>query len=264
MQEREIDMALSEEQRLAFWQWPAMRALCVQGLAFLLVQLLRALSEPLALDAPALAWAGVQGGLALLLAWKWLAHWWRPIQLGFAPAIVLVQWLQLPPGIFLTGFLLMALLFWSCFRTQVPYFPSNRASHKAVAALLPTGPFRFLDVGSGFGGMVTDFSRRRPESRFEGVEVAPLPWLASVLRARLLGAGARLQRRDYHTLDLGGFDVVYCYLSPAAMPALWRKARREMRAGSLLLSNAFLIPEAPQPQVVETDSAGGRLYVWRM
>ncbi len=249
---------------LGFLQLPAMRALLIQSVAFLCIQLLLELTEPLALEQASLTWALAQGGLALLLSWKFLAAWWRPIQLGFVPAIVLTQGLQLPPGIFLVGFIFMALLFWSCFRTQVPYFPSNRASHEAVAKLLPKEPFHFLDVGSGFGGMVTDFSRRRPESRFDGVEVAPLPWLVSVIRSRLQDASAHFQRRDYRTLDLSRFDVIYCYLSPAAMPALWCKARREMRAGSLLISNEFTIPDAPMPTIMETGASGRRLYIWRM
>lgn len=241
-----------------------MRALLIQAVAYLGIQLLQGMTDPYALQLPFLGWALAQGGVAMLLSWRILAVWWRPIQLGFTPAIVLTQELQLPPEIFLVSFIVMSLLFWSCFRTQVPYFPSSRASHEAVAKLLPEKPFHFLDVGSGFGGMVMDFSRQRPESSFEGVEVAPLPWLVSVIRSHLQQTSAHFQRRDYRTLDLSRFDVIYCYLSPAAMPALWRKARQDMRVGSMLISNEFIIFEAPMPTIIETGSSGRRLYIWRM
>jgi hypothetical protein len=49
------------------------------------------------------------------------------------------------------------------------------------------------------------------------------------------------------------------------MPALWEKARREMRAGSLLVSNTFVVPGVAPDRVIEVDDTrGSRLLVWQM
>jgi predicted O-methyltransferase YrrM len=50
-------------------------------------------------------------------------------------------------------------------------------------------------------------------------------------------------------LDFAQFDVVFAYLSPAAMPELWKKAQREMRPGSLLISYEFPI-EGVEPNLI--------------
>lgn len=55
--------------------------------------------------------------------------------------------------------------------------------------------------------------------------------------------------------------MVFAYLSPAAMPALWSKAQREMRAGSFLASYEFEIPEASGIKTIRTTEGGPLLYL---
>ena len=202
---------------------------------------------------------------ASLSRWKRLATWWLVMQLIFVPAIFAGAMLHLPPNIYLFAFLLFVLLYWSTFRTQVPFYPSGRAAWIAVSKLLPSaGPIRFIDVGSGFGGMILHLAARRHDSVFIGIELAPLPWLTSYVVGRLARSRGKFIRDDYNRLDFGDFDVVFAYLSPAAMPALWHKARAEMRPGSLLFSYEFPIPGA-ESQITNITVANGRnLYSWTM
>jgi hypothetical protein len=49
------------------------------------------------------------------------------------------------------------------------------------------------------------------------------------------------------------------------MPALWAKARREMRPGSLFVSLAFDVPGVEPEEIVPvSDQARHTLYVWKM
>jgi SAM-dependent methyltransferase len=243
---------------------PAVQALLLQCAAF---PLTLAAVYLLARAGVTFGFAGValvQGGFACLLsALRKLASWWLAIQLLFPLALQQTHTLSLSPLLFLAGFLFLLTLYWSTFRTQVPYYPSGRRVWEEVARLLPQGrQVRTIDIGSGLGGLVLELARRRPESQFEGIELAPLPWLISSLRARLAGSSARFLRGDYEALDFGHYDAVFAYLSPAAMSALYRKAAREMRPGTILLSYEFLIREkAPDLDIVPTGG-GPSLYVW--
>lgn len=208
----------------------------------------------------------LQGGIAAAISYlSRLAPWWLFIQAVFPIALVTTLSLHLPPGIFLGVFAILVAVYWSAFRTQVPFYPSGRAVWRAVAAALPADrPVRFVDVGSGFGGLVLHLSAMRKDGAFIGVEVAPLPWFASMLRCWIGRSKARFLRADYSNLDLGAYDVVFAYLSPAAMPALWRKANVEMRSGTLLLSYEFDIPGV-KPQIISIPADGGPvLYGWHI
>src|SRR5450830_39241 len=208
----------------------------------------------------------LHGALAAgIAALRRMASWWMPILFFFPPAAVLVNALQLPPLLFLAVFLFLLLLFWSTFRSQVPFYPSGLKTWDAVLALLPPGrALRVIDIGSGLGGAVLHLARVRPDSRFTGIELAPLPWLVSHLRAWATRSRGAFIRGDYTQLEFADYDVIFAYLSPAAMTALWQKARAEMRAGTLLLSYEFVIEGVKADIAVQPKENGPVLYGWHM
>ncbi len=243
---------------------PAVQAALIQALALVpTIGLLKLAAYPQFVP-PLVAAAVLQGVFAGLLTWVWgLDAWWRPIQLLFPAALLGADALHPPAPVLFGAFAFLLLLFWSTFRTQVPYYPSSRAVWRAVANVVPADrPFALIDIGSGLGGLVIDLAGRRPDSQLCGIELAPLPWLVSVVRARLTGSPARFVRGDYERLDFAGFDVIFAYLSPAAMPALWQKAVREMRPATMLISYEFNIAAKAPDKIVTPAGSGPPLYIW--
>lgn len=243
---------------------PAVRAMLIQCGALPLTLAIVYLMASFRLPADYLTLALVQGLVAALLTWKLaLAGWWRAIQLLFPLAVLTALALQLPSWLFGAGFVLLLGWYWSTFRTQVPYYPSGPAVWDAVRQLLPPDrAARVVDIGSGLGGLTLYLARVRPDVDALGIELAPLPWLLSWLRARLGRSRARFLRGDYEHLDFSQFDLVFAYLSPAAMPGLWRKARAEMRPGSMLVSYEFVIEEMPPQSIIHATAGGIPLYIW--
>jgi hypothetical protein len=210
-------------------------------------------------------WALVQGAIAMRIATLGgAARWWPPLHLAFAPALVWAQALQLTPAWWAAAFVTMMALFGSTFRTQVPLFLTARQVRVHLGALLEADRrIRFIDLGCGLGTVIAALKKMRPESDFDGVELAPLPFLVSRLIAGR--AGCRVERRDLMAVDLSRYDVVYAFLSPAPMGALWDKARQEMRPGCLFVSLGFAVPHIEPQQVIRVSGAPRHtLYVWRM
>ncbi|WP_137719251.1 class I SAM-dependent methyltransferase [Methylobacillus flagellatus] len=207
-----------------------------------------------------------QGAIALTLACLLgLAWWWRGMLLLFPLVVYTVQQLALPSAFYLVLFLLFLTLYWSTYRTQVPFYPSRLPVWRQVTQLLPAeGEVHMIDIGSGLGDLAMHVAAQRPCARVTGIEIAPLPWLLSWLRARWRRSAAAFTRGDYQVLDFARYDLVFAYLSPAVMPALWQKASREMRAGSQLVSYEFDIPGAPAPScAVRPLPDKPALYIWR-
>jgi SAM-dependent methyltransferase len=207
----------------------------------------------------------LQGVLAAVLgSCLRLPAWWIPLNLLFIPAAALVHRLGLPPSPFLFAFVLLALVFWTTFRTRVPLYLSSRDASEKLADLVPVAEgVRVLDLGCGLGGLLQQLAGLRPLARLEGVEIAPLPALVAWLRLRSV-PHCRIYRRDLWRLDLAQYDVVYAFLSPAPMSALWDKVRREMRPGTLFVSNSFPVPGVGADRVIALVGRGARsLYVWQ-
>jgi len=232
-----------------------------------------------AAGAVVLARTGFVGGLWPLVATQaliaassaWMlrsARWWLPMHLGFLPAVVLAHGLTrqlgLHPAWYLAAFVLLLLIYWTSFRTQVPLYLSNRATAQTVGHLLPTGPARMLDIGAGTGSLLRPLAQARPDCQFTGIELAPAPWLLG----RLLAAGASnidWRRNDLFAPSWADYDVVYAFLSPVPMPAVWAKAQAEMKPGSLLVSNSFAVPGIdPEQRIEVTDRRGTQLYLYRI
>jgi len=242
---------------------PLYIALTAQALGFAVALALRWLAGP-AWPATPFALAGLQGlsaaAISHLLGAPW---WWVPIHLVFLPAALALRGLGITPWWYLVGFALLLLIYGRTDRSRVPLYLSNRITAQAVADLLPTGPVRMIDLGCGDAGLLCRIARARPDSRFVGIEHAPLTYLWARLRALGL-SNVEIRRGDFWREDLGPYDLVYAFLSPVPMTALWAKAQAQMRPQGLLVSNSFEVPQtAPELALQLNDRRATRLWCYR-
>ena len=245
---------------------PVLLALASQGVAFLLLALLAGLlagRHPV----PFWVWFMAQGILAALLAGLWgLGRGWQafqvllPFALAWQLGHVAPSWLY--PAL-LAGFLL---IYGGGLLTRVPLYNSSRAAWWALLELVPEGEgARMADLGAGLGGPLGFLARSRPEVRFTGIEASPVVWLVARLRTWPVRDRCSLRFGSLWNLSLTEFQVVYAFLSPVPMPKLWAKARREMRPGSLLVSNTFEIPGVkPEREIPLPGRRDARLLVYRL
>lgn len=212
-------------------------------------------------------WATLQGLLASLVSFlARMPLWWIPIHLLFLPLSIATLALDISPLWFLVLFMGMWLVYGKTYKTQVPLYLSSKHVPDALESLLPQNKnFSFIDVGSGCGGLLKNLAGIHKNGRFYGIEAAPIPFLISRLRNMLSVSGCQIVWGDFWQHDFSQYDVVYAYLSPVPMESLWQKARREMRPGSLLISNTFTIPGIePYKSIPLNDFSNSTLYLWKI
>lgn len=247
---------------------PALRALLAQLLSAVCIWLMLLALFQLA-NARVPLWGVVilQGGGAAAIGMRLgLSRWWVPINLGFVPALALMYMLSLPAWAYALLFVLLLLFNWNSFGERVPLYLSGEPAMQALATMIEEqgGTVSFIDLGCGLGGTLSQLARRFPQARFEGVETAPLSFAWAWLRTLGL-RNCRIRYRNLWKQDLARFDLVYCFLSPAPMAALWVKALAEMKADARLVSNSFEIPDTPPSKTIALkDWRDSRLLVWVM
>jgi hypothetical protein len=247
---------------------PSIVAFLLQLSAILITSLLAHLAN-FSLDP--IIFALLSGLLAAVFSYlAGLARWWLLIQFLFAPALVLMLRLNIPPVIFLLAFLLMLLVYWSTFRSQVPLYLSSQKVWQTLEELLPEAAqekrFSFMDIGSGMGGVLMHLATARQDGNYHGIENAPLPYLLSLLRIKLgQYRNCQVQWGSLWGCDLKPYDVVFAYLSPVPMEQLWHKVKNEMRPGTLFISNSFAVAEhPPQYSITLDDMHHSTLHIWHM
>jgi hypothetical protein len=246
---------------------PAFIALLIQGCALLLVWIfVKLILLCWAINLSPLSFVVLQAVSAVTLTYfVSMASWWRWIQLGFPLALYGMSQFHVPSDLYLIGFLFTLSLYWTTFRTQVPFFPSRPIVWQKVAEIIPLEkPIQFIEIGSGLGDLSMYLANLRPDTKICGVEVAPLPWLISKFRAYLRKSKVIFKLGNYHQYNFNEYDVVFAYLSPVAMGALWQKASKEMRKGSLLISYEFDIFGISPSEIIPAAENGPKIYIWKM
>jgi len=191
--------------------------------------------------------------------------WWRYIHFIFPLALCITLRFDIPNYVFLGAFILSVSLFWTCFKTQVPFYPSSVLIRDQIASLIPDNRLsRVIDIGSGIGDFSLALAQQKPAALVSGVEIAPLLWVISTLRAKFRKSRAVFTLGSYQKIDFSNYDIVFAYLSPAAMDGVRIKAQAEMRTHALLVSHEFPIPHLRPIKIFQNALTIKKTYVYRV
>jgi hypothetical protein len=191
-----------------------------------------------------------------------MPRWWLWIQailpfglwLGLSQSVIPFYWF----GIIA---LLLMLIFSNALSDRVPLYLSNRITHRALAQLVAEYNIKTaVDLGSGLGGVVRALAKQGVTTT--GIEFSPILSMISNRICNWLSLG-HIIRGDMWAQDLSSYDLVYVFLSPVPMPAIWQKARSEMKVGCVLVSNSFEIPNIEPDDIWElADKRRTQLFIY--
>lgn len=220
-------------------------------------------SPPIVGAAPLVALLGQALVAGALARWSRLPPVWQLLNLALPCAAwgALIGAVPTAPlaVVGIVALLLYAPTFW----TRVPYYPTSTPTYAALLDLLPTDrPFQLLDIGCGFAPLLRYLAGHRPHGTFTGVEISPLAFLGAWLKS-LPHHRVTIRWRSFWRIDLSRYDVVYAFLAPGPMPTVWDKVVREMRPGTVFISNTFPAPAEPDEVRAINDARGARLYIYR-
>jgi hypothetical protein len=168
----------------------------------------------------------------------------------------------------LVGAVLITLsLAWFTVRLGISPMPSSGKACRAIESIVKTGNPGSIayELGSGWGGLARTIARAMPATRVCGFELSSIPCGWSMLVNRLRNyPNLRIYRADFFGATLSDADTVICYLYTGAMARLKEKFERELRPGTMVISNTFAVPGWTPVQVVRlNDWYRTPVYVYR-
>ena len=144
------------------------------------------------------------------------------------------------------------LIFYLCiaFVTGAPFVPSTNPTAQSMITLARIKPgMNVYDLGSGDGRLL--FLAAKKGARAIGLEINPLlvlwTWIKKMLSRRPKTGfnpanGVRVRWKNFWGVNLADADVVFVYLLPWRMEKLAAKLKRELKPGTLIISNSFIFP----------------------
>lgn len=166
---------------------------------------------------------------------------------------------QIDSKIYGVAFVVLALTFSHTLKERVPLYLSNQTTSNALIDTMKMYQLHsFIDLGSGTGKVVRAIS----EAGFNsfGAETAPSLFFFSTLLSWRKG---KILNKSIWDINLGEYDCVYTFLSPAVMDRIGEKFQNEMKKGTLLISNSFPIENIPASKVISlADQRKTKLYLY--
>ncbi|MFH1805408.1 MAG: class I SAM-dependent methyltransferase [Pseudomonadota bacterium] len=143
--------------------------------------------------------------------------------------------------------------------------PSLGAARREMLAYVPKESCAITDIGSGWGDMVMDVARRRPDCRVLGIEYSPVPWAISRVRAQMARLpNLTIRRGNFLKTAFDPGDVVLCFLDPRIMADVGRMLATRMKPGGIVISRAFAIPGWQAFAEIPMQGSSDRLYIYRI
>ncbi len=130
---------------------------------------------------------------------------------------------------------------------------TDRALVDEILALVPMQPGqRFYDLGCGEGRMLIAAGKKYGVHAI-GYEVNICAYLYARLNIWWYRSGAEVRFQNFMHADLSDADIIYCYQASGAIQQLRDKFNRELRPGTIVISNTYTIERWLTPTVVTLE-----------
>ena len=157
--------------------------------------------------------------------------------------------------VFMVGLVVVGAILVGTLRSGISPMPSSGKAQRAMLSLIPqsvTGPV--YELGSGWGQLALAAAKQLKNVRVIGYESSLFPWMFSlVLRAFKGKSQIEFRWADFRKRDFSDAQLVLCYLYPGAMSHLAERLQKELKPGSVIISNTFRLPGWEPEKVVELD-----------
>ncbi len=105
------------------------------------------------------------------------------------------------------------------------------------------GSFIIYELGAGWGGLSIALAKTFPAAHIKAYEISPLPLWVAKLRNHLYGIkNLSFYSDNFFDISLDDANAIVFYLSPWHSRKLAEKFSKDLKPGTIIISNAFPLP----------------------
>ena len=163
--------------------------------------------------------------------------------------------------------IVLASIVWWTIKNGISPMPTSKKAKNAILSLLPKhAPGKVYELGSGWGTLIIPLAKHLNTSKVIGFETSPIPFYISKIRVWRAGfRNIEVFKMNFSDTSLTDATIVVCYLFPGAMGKLKQKFEKELKPGTLVISNTFAIPGWQPSQVIKTqDLYNKKVYLYKV
>lgn len=116
------------------------------------------------------------------------------------------------------------------------------------------------ELGCGRARFLRMIEQAVPKTKLIGVENLFSIYFINFLRLKLQGSKIKLLHKNIFKINLNQADIIFCYLNNTTMLPLGLKLVSECRPGTLIISQAFTVPQLSPNKVIEVN--GKKIYFY--
>jgi hypothetical protein len=134
----------------------------------------------------------------------------------------------------------------------VPFVPLTSKKLQEVfnhVKLKPTDSL--VDLGSGDGRVLRSFEKQGV-TKLAGYEVNYWAYLQSLVKNKFYHSKAKMYFKNFKKVDLGQYNIVFCYLLEGYLTSLKDKFDKELKPGTKVISYGFQVKDWLVPEIIYT------------
>lgn len=123
--------------------------------------------------------------------------------------------------------------------TGAPYYPTSKKTLQTIIDFLKTQKsHKAIELGSGDGRVSIAVARLNIDAT--AVDINPVLTVVTRLKKLIYRLkNLHVLNKNFFSIDMSKYDLVFTYLYPKTMDKLEQKLYKEMKPGSLIISNTF-------------------------
>jgi len=150
----------------------------------------------------------------------------------------------------------------------VPPLATSDSSIDSVIEILKkrTNKKKIIDLGCARGKVVRAVKKEFPDSEVIGYEKWPVEFIMAKIVSIFSKVKPKILYKNFFYADLSDADVIYCFLIEKLMPKVEAKFNKELKPGTLVISNSFPLPGQKLQEVIDSRENNktkiGYLYIY--